>query len=166
MTTRRDALKWAAGAGGVLFIGGAAFGGDDLDRSKFPLSLSEAQWRERLTKAEFAILRKAKTERPFSSALNDEKREGVFTCAGCGQELFRSADKFDSGTGWPSFIRPIDGAVGTARDTSFFMVRTEAHCSNCGGHLGHVFKDGPKPTGERWCINGLALNFEPSGGPA
>ncbi|HEX7417864.1 MAG TPA: peptide-methionine (R)-S-oxide reductase MsrB, partial [Steroidobacteraceae bacterium] len=101
------------------------------------------------------------TERAGSSPLNLEKRPGMFRCAGCGQALFDASTKFDSGTGWPSFFKPVDGAVGTSQDRKLFMSRTEVHCANCGGHLGHVFPDGPKPTGERYCMNGVALRFEP-----
>jgi peptide-methionine (R)-S-oxide reductase len=125
----------------------------------FPLTKSDAEWRTALTPDRYRILRNHGTERAFSSPLNAEKRTGVFVCAGCGQALFSSETKFESGTGWPSFWRPLEGAVGTEIDTSWLMVRTEVHCAKCGGHLGHVFNDGPAPTGLRYCINGLALNF-------
>ena len=125
----------------------------------FPLQRSDAEWRAALTPDRYRILRGHKTERAFSSPLNAEKRTGVFACAACGQKLFSSETKFESGTGWPSFWRPLDGAVGTEIDTSWLMVRTEVHCANCGSHLGHVFTDGPEPTGLRYCINGLALSF-------
>ena len=128
---------------------------------KFEVTLSEAQWRQRLTPAQFRVLREEGTERPYSSALNDEHRPGVFACAGCGQPLFDARTKFESGTGWPSFFRPLDGAVGTRRDTGLGMTRTEVHCARCGGHLGHVFDDGPRPTGLRYCMNGLSLTFTP-----
>jgi peptide-methionine (R)-S-oxide reductase len=108
------------------------------------------------------VLRESATERPYTSPLNDEHREGVFRCAGCDLDLFSSSTKFDSGTGWPSFWQPLPGAVGTERDTSFGMIRTSVHCARCGGHLGHVFEDGPKPTGLRYCMNGLALKFMPA----
>ncbi|WP_435102591.1 peptide-methionine (R)-S-oxide reductase MsrB [Arhodomonas sp. AD133] len=135
-----------------------AAGGDGT----FPLSLDERAWRERLTAEEYAILREAGTEPRGSSELLHEKRPGTYVCAGCGQPLFDSATKYDSGTGWPSFYAPIEGSIGTREDRSlFFMVRTEVHCSRCGGHLGHVFEDGPEPTGLRYCINGLALDFRP-----
>jgi peptide-methionine (R)-S-oxide reductase len=122
---------------------------------------TDDEWRRELTPEQFEVLRNHGTEPPGSSLLNQEKREGVFKCAGCGQELFTSDTKFESGTGWPSFWQPMDGAVGTAIDNSLFMTRTEVHCSRCGGHLGHVFPDGPRPTGLRYCMNGVALEFEP-----
>ncbi|HEX7086012.1 MAG TPA: peptide-methionine (R)-S-oxide reductase MsrB [Vicinamibacterales bacterium] len=130
---------------------------------RFPVEKSDEEWRRLLTPEQYAVLRGHATERPGSCALLHEKREGTFTCAGCGQPLFRSGPKFESGTGWPSFFEPIDGAVGTSVDRTYGMVRTEVHCSRCGGHLGHVFPDGPPPTGLRYCINGVALNFEPAG---
>jgi len=114
-----------------------------------------------LTPEQYDVLRGHGTERPGSCALNHEKRPGAFSCVGCGQELFRSGKKFESGTGWPSFFDPIEGAVETSKDRSYGMVRTEVHCSQCGGHLGHVFDDGPPPSHLRYCINGVALNFKP-----
>jgi peptide-methionine (R)-S-oxide reductase len=122
---------------------------------------SEQQWAALLTPAQYQVLRQAGTERRFASPLNDEKRKGAFVCAGCGLPLFRSEMKFDSGTGWPSFTTCLPGALETREDRSFFMVRTEYHCARCGGHQGHVFDDGPPPTGQRWCNNGVALRFEP-----
>ncbi len=122
---------------------------------------SEAEWRSRLTPQQFEVLRQHGTERPGTSPFNFEKRSGTFTCAGCGRPLFSSATKFESGTGWPSFWEPIEGAVATSVDRSLFMARIEVHCAHCGGHLGHVFPDGPRPTGERYCINGVALDFTP-----
>lgn len=130
---------------------------------KFEVSLSEAEWRKKLTPEQFAVLRQEGTERAFTSPLNDEHRTGTFACAGCDLPVFSSDTKFDSGTGWPSFYAPIEGNVETKADHSLFMERTECHCRRCGGHLGHVFNDGPQPTGQRWCINGVALNFEPLG---
>ena len=129
---------------------------------QFAVAYSDAEWRRRLTNQQYVVLRKAGTERPFTSALLNEHRRGVFTCAGCDQDLFSSETKFDSGTGWPSFWAPLDHAVGTEEDRSFFMLRTAVHCSRCGGHLGHVFDDGPKPTGLRYCMNGVALGFRPA----
>ena len=125
----------------------------------FPVHKTEDEWRRALPRERFRILREHATEPPFSSPLDHEKRTGTFTCAGCGHPLFESRTKFDSGTGWPSFWAPLDGAIGTRVDRSLFMVRTEVHCANCGGHLGHVFDDGPRPTGLRYCMNGLALQF-------
>jgi peptide-methionine (R)-S-oxide reductase len=125
------------------------------------INRSDAEWRALLTPEQYDVLRRHGTERPGSCALNHEKRAGAFYCVGCGQELFRSAEKFESGTGWPSFFDPIDGAVETSRDASHLMVRTEVHCSRCSGHLGHVFEDGPPPTHLRYCINGIAMKFEP-----
>jgi peptide-methionine (R)-S-oxide reductase len=122
---------------------------------------TDEEWRRTLTAEEFQVLRKHGTERPGSSILNTEKRDGVFHCAGCGQPLFSSETKFESGTGWPSFFQPLEDAVATSTDRSLFMTRTEVHCSSCQGHLGHAFPDGPRPTGLRYCMNGVALRFEP-----
>ena len=121
----------------------------------------DEDWRQTLTPEQFHVLREHGTERPGTSPLNAEKRRGTFACAGCGQPLFSADAKFESGTGWPSFFAPLEGAVETKSDRSLFMTRTEVHCAKCGGHLGHVFPDGPRPTGERYCMNGVALAFEP-----
>ena len=122
---------------------------------------SDADWRKSLSPEAYRVLREHGTERAYTSPLNDEKRTGMFTCAGCGKELFASDAKFESGTGWPSFYQPArDDAVGTTEDRSWFMRRTEVHCADCGGHLGHVFPDGPRPTGLRYCINGCALDLD------
>jgi peptide-methionine (R)-S-oxide reductase len=130
--------------------------------AEYPVTRSEKEWRERLTPEQYHIMREHGTERAGSCALNYEKRAGVFTCAGCDQPLFASKKKFESGTGWPSFNDPEPGAVETTTDRSWGMVRTEAHCSRCGSHLGHVFNDGPPPTGLRYCINGVAMTITPS----
>jgi peptide-methionine (R)-S-oxide reductase len=128
----------------------------------FEVTRTDAEWRRILTPVQFSILRKQGTEPPFSSPLDQEERKGTYACAGCELPVFASADKFHSGTGWPSFTRPIADAVQTSDDRSLLMLRTEVHCRRCGGHLGHVFDDGPKPTGQRWCINGVALKFNAS----
>lgn len=126
----------------------------------FEVVHSDAEWRKLLTPIQYSVLRKAATERPFSSPLLDEHRHGTFACAGCELGLFASETKFESGTGWPSFWAPLDKAVGTTQDTTFGMTRTAVECARCGGHLGHVFDDGPKPTGLRYCMNGVALTFK------
>ena len=130
--------------------------------STFEVTHTDDEWRKLLTPEQFEVLRQAGTERPFTSPLLDEHREGIFACAGCELDLYSSKTKFDSGTGWPSFWQPLDKAVGTEEDLSFGMVRSAVHCSRCGGHLGHVFDDGPKPTGLRYCMNGVALKFKPA----
>jgi peptide-methionine (R)-S-oxide reductase len=139
------------------------FGGHDTAEEIYPLNLPDEEWRSRLTPAQFHVLRQHGTERAGTSPLNQEKRHGTFVCAGCGQKLFSSDTKFESGTGWPSFFTPLEGGIGTSEDRNFFMTRTEVHCANCGGHLGHVFPDGPPPTGLRYCMNGVAMRFEPDG---
>jgi peptide-methionine (R)-S-oxide reductase len=129
----------------------------------FPVTHTDAEWRAKLTPEQYAVLRQHGTERPGTCALNHEKRHGIFSCAGCGQDLFVSGTKFESRTGWPSFNDPLPGSIGTTVDRSHGMIRIEAHCSQCGGHLGHVFEDGPAPTGLRYCMNGVAMNFTPEG---
>jgi peptide-methionine (R)-S-oxide reductase len=156
---RRRFLAWL-GAGAALPVV-AACGGSDAEAKAYPVSFSEAEWRKRLTPAQFHILREEGTERPFSSPLNKEHRKGTFVCAADGNRLFASQTKFDSGTGWPSFWKPLPGGVGTSTDFKLGYPRTEVHCARCGGHLGHVFDDGPKPTGKRYCMNGLAMKFTP-----
>jgi peptide-methionine (R)-S-oxide reductase len=126
-----------------------------------PANRADEDWRAALTPEQYRVLRKHGTERPGTSPLNHEKRDGTFVCAGCGQPLFDSATKFESGTGWPSFYAPLDGAVDTSTDRGLMMIRTEVHCARCQGHLGHVFPDGPRPTGQRYCMNGAAMRFEP-----
>lgn len=125
---------------------------------------TDEQWRRELTPEQYRVLREHGTERAGTSPLNSEKRTGMFRCAGCGAVLFDSSTKYESGSGWPSFYQPKEGAVGTTEDAGHGMRRTEVHCAKCGGHLGHVFPDGPQPTGERYCMNGAALKFEPKGG--
>ena len=168
MGTRRQFLSIAATTVGLTPIvawlgcpmrdGPTVMGESD---PPFPVEKSDAEWRANLTPQQYRVLRAQGTERPFTSPLNDEKRCGTFVCAACGQSLFSSDTKYDSRTGWPSFWKPLDGAVGTSIDRSLFMVRTEVHCAGCGGHLGHVFLDGPRPTGQRYCINGEAMTFNP-----
>ena len=153
-----------AGAGAAL-VGGWTFlraGQVEARPGKFQISLSDAEWKKRLTPQQYAVLRKESTERAGSSPLNKEKRRGTYACAGCGLPLFSSATKFESGTGWPSFWRPLPNAVGTRSDNTLLFARTEVHCRRCGGHLGGVFDDGPKPTGLRYCMNGAAMKFRPA----
>jgi peptide-methionine (R)-S-oxide reductase len=159
--TRRRVLQWSgvAAVAGALGIYSFSRDGGAVETEKFEVTHTDEEWKKILTPNQFEVLRKSATERPFSSPLNDEHRHGVFGCAGCDLDLYSSETKFDSGTGWPSFYQPIANAVGTTRDTSLFMVRTAVHCRRCGGHLGHVFDDGPKPTGLRYCMNGLAMKF-------
>ncbi|KPQ08033.1 MAG: peptide-methionine (R)-S-oxide reductase [Rhodobacteraceae bacterium HLUCCA12] len=153
----------------AIGLGLVPLGVGALADERFEVELTEEEWRERLTPAQYAVLRDHETERAYTnelmgerSPLLEESRDGTYTCAGCEQELYRSETKYDSGTGWPSFWEAIDGAVGTRDDYSMFLIRrTEVHCARCGGHLGHIFEDGPEPTGLRHCINGLAMNFVP-----
>jgi len=133
-----------------------------MEATTYPFTLSDAEWRRKLTPAQYHVMRGHGTERPGSCALLHEKRPGTFSCAGCAQKLFASNGKFESGTGWPSFGSPLEGAVATTEDRSYGMVRVEVHCANCGSHLGHVFDDGPPPTGLRYCINGVAMDFVPA----
>jgi peptide-methionine (R)-S-oxide reductase len=134
------------------------------EQKRFPVEKTDEEWRQQLTPEQYAVLRGHGTERPGTCALLHEHRAGTFACAGCGQPLFKTERKFESGTGWPSFFAPLEGAIETTVDRSLWMVRTEVHCSRCGGHLGHVFEDGPPPTGLRYCINGVALEFQPGSG--
>ena len=158
--SRREALAWLAAGVAVPVL--AACGSSRAEAQTYRVSYSDAEWRRRLTPAQHAVLRQEDTERPYSSPLNDEHRRGTFLCAGCGNELYSSETKFESGTGWPSFYRPLPGAVGTKTDLKIGYPRTEVHCADCGGHLGHVFRDGPRPTGLRYCMNGMALKFRPA----
>ncbi|MGE5562216.1 MAG: peptide-methionine (R)-S-oxide reductase MsrB [Bacillota bacterium] len=161
MNDRRAFLGLAgAGAAGLLLFGRT--GSSAAAPMHFAVNRSPDQWRKLLGPKRYAVLRQAATERPFSSPLLNEHRKGIFACAGCGLPLFSSATKFESGTGWPSFWKPLPGAVLTRPDHSLLMERTEVLCARCGGHLGHLFDDGPKPTGLRYCMNGLALSFRPA----
>ena len=157
MLTKRTLLALAALGLAPLALRRAAAAAE-----KFEVAHTDAEWRKLLTPQQYEVLRQAGTERAFTSPLLDEHRKGAFACAGCERDLFSSATKFDSGTGWPSFWAPLEGAVGTEQDDSYGMTRTAVHCSRCGGHLGHVFTDGPKPTGLRYCMNGVALTFKPA----
>lgn len=161
MATRRAFLAGSAatlmGAGLFGWLHGRKAGAAET----FEVAYSEEEWRKRLTPEQFRILRRHGTERPGSSPLDREKRKGIYACAGCALPLFSSETKYDSGTGWPSFTKPFDNAIGTREDRSLLTVRTEVHCRRCGGHLGHVFDDGPRPTGLRYCMNGAALTFAP-----
>ena len=145
-------------AGSVTLQRASAAGSE---QAKFEITKSAAEWKQLLTPAQYYVLREHGTERAGTSPLDKEKRDGAFACAACDLPVYSSATKFNSGTGWPSFWQPLDNAVGTSIDKSFFVTRTEVHCRRCGGHLGHVFEDGPKPTGLRHCINGVALKFIP-----
>jgi peptide-methionine (R)-S-oxide reductase len=161
MEGRRQFLFVVAAACGLAPVAAWMAGSSETagGSQAFPVMKSDAEWRAALSPEAYRVLRGHATERAFSSPLDAEKRPGTFVCAGCGHPLFSSKTKFDSGTGWPSFWAPLDGAVGTSVDHSWLMVRTEVHCARCGGHLGHVFDDGPKPTGLRYCMNGAALQF-------
>src|SRR5262252_2523500 len=157
-----DRRMFLAGASGLAVIAGL-YGGRRPSVAalrSFEIQKTEAEWRSVLTPAQFDVLRRRATELPGSSVLDHEAREGTFACAGCDLPLFSSATKFDSHTGWPSFWQPLDNAVGTSEDRLLGMVRNEVHCRRCGGHLGHVFNDGPQPTGLRYCINGIAMTFK------
>lgn len=154
------ALGWLAAAPAVAPRISASTGDSNMTK-RDKVVRSEAEWRELLNDEQFNVLRKEGTERPWTSPLNDEKRPGTYVCAGCEQPLFAADAKFDSGTGWPSFFDALDGAIETKRDFKLILPRTEYHCSRCGGHQGHVFKDGPPPTGLRYCNNGVALKFVP-----
>lgn len=154
--SRRSMLGWL-GAGIAL----SAFWSDPLLARNWRVTHSDEEWRRKLGKEAYEVLRNHGTERPFSSPLDKEKRKGTYLCKGCGKELFSSETKYDSRTGWPSFWRPLPKAIGTSIDRKLGYPRTEVHCADCGGHLGHVFRDGPKPTGLRYCMNGVAMVFRP-----
>ncbi len=165
-TSRRRRFLSIAGAAVALapayaWLGRAGAADIAMTDKTFPIDKPDSEWQDTLSPEQYRVLREHGTERAFGSSLNAEKRTGTFKCAGCDQPLFSSDTKFESGTGWPSFWQPIDGAVGTSKDRSWFMVRTEVHCARCGGHLGHVFDDGPRPTGQRFCMNGAAMTFTP-----
>ncbi len=164
LTDRRSFLAATGLAAAMPLLASCGAGAIDVRKERsFRITKTAAQWRRQLTRQEFYVLREAGTERAYSSPLNDEKRRGTFTCAGCGNRLYSSAHKYDSGTGWPSFWKPIErGAVGTSVDYKIGYPRTEVHCADCGGHLGHIFGDGPRPTGKRHCINGVAMDFVPA----
>jgi peptide-methionine (R)-S-oxide reductase len=151
----------ALGIGGAAKLASTKAGAEGEET--FEITKTEAEWRAQLTPAQFYVLREHGTERAGTSPLNDEKRKGTFHCAGCDLPVYPSETKYESGTGWPSFWKPLDNAIGTSEDrTLFWQVRTEVHCRRCGGHLGHVFPDGPKPTGLRYCMNGVAMTFKPA----
>jgi len=160
---RRGLLRVATLAGGAEILRRLVGEPMAYAAPAYEVTHTDAEWHKLLTSAQYQVLRKAGTETPFSSPLNGEKRTGEFACAGCALPLFSSDTKFDSGTGWPSFWKPIEGAVETHSDTTFGMTRVEVLCRRCGGHLGHVFKDGPPPTGLRYCMNGIAMVFKPKG---
>jgi len=159
-SNRRSFLSWLGAATAVPVL--AACGSSPAQAKAWPKGLTDAQWKAKLTRNQYWILREAGTERPFSHPLDKEKRKGTFLCAGCANALYSSATKFDSGTGWPSFWQPLPGAVVTDTDYKIGLPRTEVLCADCGGHLGHVFDDGPKPTGKRYCMNGGAMKFQPA----
>ena len=162
MTSRRRFLSGAAIASGTFFTQGVTLAMPaDAAGKTFEITKSDAEWKRILTPLQYAVLRREKTEKPFTSKLLNEKRAGKYNCAGCGLPVYSSSTKYKSGTGWPSFWKSLPGAIGTKPDNTLFMSRTEVHCRRCGGHLGHVFDDGPKPTGKRHCLNGAALTFTP-----
>ena len=163
MITKRQFLRLGVSAAAVSAVTYVAFKGTRNDQSEaFELTLSEDEWKQRLTEDQYLVLRKEATEKPYSSPLNTESREGTFHCAGCDLAVYASDAKYDSGTGWPSFTAALPGAVATKLDLSIIIPRTEVHCRRCGGHLGHIFDDGPPPAGKRHCLNGVALQFKPS----
>lgn len=162
MMTKRNFLASASAAAGAILLGGCARRVAPDAGESFEVMRTPAEWRSTLSPASYAVLREGDTERSGSSPLNAEHRRGTYACAGCDLPLYKSETKFESGTGWPSFTAPIPNAVGTKEDNTFFTTRMEVHCRRCGGHLGHVFDDGPPPTGKRYCMNGVALKFIPA----
>lgn len=159
---RREAVLLLAGGGSALIgMGWFKSAAQAESAEKFEIVKTPGEWKKLLTPAQYHVLREHGTERPGTSPLNQERRKGLYSCAGCDLPLFSSETKYESGTGWPSFYDVLPNAVGTRTDRSLFMTRTEVHCGRCGGHLGHVFNDGPKPTGLRYCMNGVALKFTP-----
>jgi len=160
--TKRGFLAGTGGALTALLIGACSKKGAAAPTETFEVTKSPDEWRKILSPAQYTVLREEGTERPRSSPLNNEKRRGTYVCAGCQLPVYSSEAKFESGTGWPSFTAPIKNAVRTKPDSGLFGTRTEAHCRRCGGHLGHVFDDGPPPTGQRWCMNGIAMEFIPA----
>jgi peptide-methionine (R)-S-oxide reductase len=161
MMIDRRMMLLAGGSVGMLGLLSWFRSGPVAAAGPFEVEKSDEEWRRLLKPAQYRVLRQHGTEQPFSSALNAEKRKGTFTCAACDLPLFSSETKFESGTGWPSFYAPLENAIGTSEDRSLMIARTEVHCRRCGGHLGHVFKDGPPPTGLRYCMNSASLAFEP-----
>lgn len=174
--TERLPTRRQIGRGAIAILGGVAAaallgrhrpaGAADTanPETRFPIMKTEAEWKAALSPEQFRVLRKHGTERSGTSPLDKTYAPGTYACAGCGQVIYTSETKFDSGTGWPSFWKPVEGAIGTSVDRSLFATRTEVHCSRCGGHLGHVFDDGPQPTGQRYCMNGVAMTFVPKAG--
>ena len=163
MLTRRDFAKLSVALAGSVSAVRLAAAADATPEERFEIMKTEEEWKKQLTPEQYQVLRKHGTERAGTSPLNAEKRKGTFACAGCDLPLFSSETKYESGTGWPSFYQPLENAIGTSVDKSFCTTRTEVHCRRCGGHLGHVFDDGPKPTGLRYCMNGVAMKFMPDG---
>lgn len=162
MISRRSLLASGTAGMAVVTWGGLSASSSSASSAGFPFTLTDAEWRKRLTAAQYTVLRREGTERPFTSSLLNEKRRGTFACAGCDRDAFSSTTKYDSHTGWPSFWSALPDGVGTTRDQTLGMARTAVHCASCGGHLGHVFEDGPQPTGLRYCMNGVAMMFRPA----